>query len=193
MQLWRVIGLGYLAAAVIILYLPSILKGSWLFDDPALTDAEWKFKKGAFRLTCSFREFLRWPRSVTYWTYQRLYDVFGFDCRAHRAFNLILHLLATGLVYRIAGARLPESAALLAAGIFALHPLQVASVAYVSARPGMLAAVFAFAAIFCLGNGFWVAGLLSQFLAQKSKEDSWLYLTVWPLLPVWFTGMPGII
>lgn len=197
--------LGFLFLVVCILYLPSILKGGWLFDDPALTDIEWKFKEGRYRLNYGpalradgspypvWLQFWNHPRALSMWTFQRTYDVFGFRCWAHRAVNLILHLLATGLVFLITYHRLPKSAALLVAGIFALHPLQVAAVAYVSARPALLAAVFAYAGLYCLGNGFIWAAVLSQFLAQKSKEDSWIYLSVWPLCIGWFYGMPFII
>ena len=201
----RSIDLTFLAAAVVLLYLPSVLKGGWLFDDPALTDIEWKFKEGRFRLNYGpalradgspypvWLQFWNHPRALSMWTFQRTYDCFGFDVRAHRTVNLVLHLAAGALVYLIARERLTGgSLSTLAAGIFLLHPLQVSAVAYVSARPSILAAVFAFTGVYCWGTGFPWAALIAQFLAQKSKEDSWLYILSWPLALFWFGRISDI-
>lgn len=53
--------------------------------------------------------------------------------------NLLIHLVNVGLLALAASAVLPASGALMAAGLFALHPVQVESVAYVSSRADLLA------------------------------------------------------
>lgn len=69
--------------------------------------------------------------------------VFGKDARGYHAVNLALHLANTGLAYLVAqGLGLSPPVALFAAGVFALHPTQAASVAWVSERKNVLCGVF---------------------------------------------------
>lgn len=80
----------------------------------------------------------------------------GGDPRAFHAFNLAVHLINVLLVwqlarrlYAIGGLDPPTSAtaSLLAAAIFALHPLQTEAVTYVCGRSGSLMALFYLAAL----------------------------------------------
>lgn len=69
------------------------------------------------------------------------------------AVSLAWHLVAVGLLYRLAR-RLGASAAAAAvgAGVFALHPAQVETVAWVSARSDLLAANALFGTLLLVGN-----------------------------------------
>jgi tetratricopeptide (TPR) repeat protein len=70
-------------------------------------------------------------------------QLFGLDAGAHHLTNLVLHIACTvllsGLLYAISGS-LGKSA--FVAGLFALHPMHVESVAWVSERKDVLSALF---------------------------------------------------
>ncbi len=97
----------------------------------------------------------------SYWLELRL---FGFGPGAQHGVNLALHLLNTALlaVWLQAFPRLRRWAPLLCV-IFALHPVQVESVAWLSERKGLLASAFYFAAI-------WAA-----LRASATERHSWIY------------------
>jgi Flp pilus assembly protein TadD len=69
--------------------------------------------------------------------------LFGLKAKGHHGVNLLLHALNAALVYGVwccmSGARWP---AVLAAGLFALHPLHVESVAWISQRKDLLSTLF---------------------------------------------------
>lgn len=82
----------------------------------------------------------------------------GASPRGYRVVNLLLHAANGALVYALARVALrrrplargdPRLVALLAALLFALHPLQTQSVSYVVQRMNLLCALFSLAAIGC--------------------------------------------
>ncbi len=97
-------------------------------------------------------ESIRWALTSTYaanwipltWL-SHLLDIslFGFDPVGHHAVNLLLHAAAALLLWsfllRITRRRLPSLAATL---LFAVHPLRVESVAWVSERKDLLCGIF---------------------------------------------------
>ncbi len=98
---------------------------------------------------------LEQTRPLTYLTFWMNYQVGGADSRGYHVVNLALHLAAIVLAWRVlqvlaAGGgeltaeaqRRREWVALVAAGIFGLHPLQTEAVAYVFARATLLATLF---------------------------------------------------
>jgi Tfp pilus assembly protein PilF len=92
-------------------------------------------------------------------------ELFGLDPAGHHATNLVLHLLNTlllfcGLAY-MTGSRWPSA---FVAALFALHPLHVESVAWVSERKDLLSAFFGLSAIWCYA--IWVRrGGAGRYLA----------------------------
>jgi hypothetical protein len=66
---------------------------------------------------------------------------FGYDALPYRLVNFGLHLTVAWLVYRLLS-KLAIPGALLAAGIFALHPVHVETVAWVSEQKNTLSANF---------------------------------------------------
>ncbi|HOY31757.1 MAG TPA: tetratricopeptide repeat protein [Bacteroidales bacterium] len=85
---------------------------------------------------------------LTMLTYFFEYKLFGLNPMPYHLFNVILHLANTFLVYKLAeklsGNRFT---AIFAAALFALHPMHVESVAWVSERKDVLYALFYFAAL----------------------------------------------
>ena len=74
--------------------------------------------------------------------------LFGVDPRGHHATNLLLHALNSALLFLLlfaaTGAR---SQALFVAALFAVHPFNVETVAWVASRKGLLSTLFAFLAL----------------------------------------------
>jgi Flp pilus assembly protein TadD len=119
----------------------------------------------------------------------------GLDAGAHHLTNLVLHISATLLLFGVLGSMTGRAVpAALVAGGFALHPLHVESVAWVTERKDVLSAVFAFATIGAwlrfarLGGarryagalGLLVLGLLSKAMLV-TLPFVLLLLDLWPL------------
>jgi protein O-mannosyl-transferase len=89
---------------------------------------------------------LRQTRPLTYLTFWLNYQAGGENPLGYHAVNLALHVAAVWLLYAALRRLIPAEAALLAAAIFAVHPIQAEAVDYVWGRSIALAAVFCFAA-----------------------------------------------
>jgi Tfp pilus assembly protein PilF len=108
--------------------------------------------------------------------------IFGLNPHGFHVTTVLAHVVATGLAFFVARLLLKDAgAALFAAAIFGLHPLQVESVSWISAVNDPLAAVFCFAsflayrkaAVVQLRSSFWwtLAGAFF-LLALLTKEVS---------------------
>jgi len=91
----------------------------------------------------SFREGVWNP--LTWWSFLLDYELFGMDPAGFHLTNLLLHLSGTLVLFFVLGqmtGSLVRSA--LVAALFALHPLSVESVAWVTERKNVLSALFWF-------------------------------------------------
>ncbi len=86
--------------------------------------------------------------------------------------NILLHAVGALLVWRIL-VRLKVSGGWLAAAVFALHPVQVESVAWITERKNALSAVFYLAALLAWIRYF---GLDRRDNAEQGDVGWWLYL-----------------
>ncbi len=81
---------------------------------------------------------------LTWWSHMLDCQLFGLDAGAHHLVNLALHLASTLILfvslYRMTGQPWRSG---LVAGIFAIHPLHVESVAWVAERKDVLSTLFA--------------------------------------------------
>jgi len=128
-----------LAAAVAVAYQPA-WNGGLLWDDAAhLTRADLRSWRGLWRIwfepgaTQQYYPLLH----GAFWLQQRLW---GDAPTGYHLVNLFLHAAAAAMV-ALALRRLSVPGAFLAAAIFALHPVQVESVAWISEQKNTLSAV----------------------------------------------------
>ena len=132
-------------------------------------------------------------------------SLFGMDAGWHHRVNIALHvantLLLFGVLYAATG-RLPESG--IVAGLFALHPLHVESVAWIAERKDLLCALFFFLAVGAYvryarrpGAARYLAVALFMALSLLAKPMSvtlpfvLLLLDVWPLGRLSLPGSAG--
>jgi Tfp pilus assembly protein PilF len=146
-------------------YQPA-LHGAFLFDDAALP----------FALPSASASFLDWARysaarPVLYITYWINAQMSGDDPYSFHVFNVIFHLIATGLMFfivrRFVEWTWPESSSLrrnllagFAAAVFLLHPVQTEAVAYLAGRSDSLSVML-------------LLGAFAVFLYRPRKEISW--------------------
>lgn len=112
----------------------------YIITNPFLRDLS---LKGIGAIFTSFYEFNYHPLTTLTWLLE--YSLFGLNATVYHVVNLALHLANVWLVYRLAQ-RLSgkENVALMVAALFALHPLHVESIAWVSERKGLLSGLFYF-------------------------------------------------
>src|SRR5271157_3941432 len=144
-----------------------------IFSDPALTSPWGWLQIWGWRQT----------RPLTYLTFWLNYQTGGQDPLGYHVLNLLLHLGAVLLAYECLRRLLPERAALAAAALFAVHPLQAEAVDYVWGRSIVLAALLSFAALLCWITGRpWTA--VAWFAAALlAKEECAAFPLVLAMLP----------
>jgi Tfp pilus assembly protein PilF len=129
-----------LVAAVFLAYQPAWRGGPIWDDDMHLTRPELRSWQGLGRIWCDVRatpQYYPFVHSV-FWVEHRLWR--DAPLGYHLA-NLLLHATAALLVARILS-RLAIPGAWLSAAVFALHPVQVESVAWITELKNTLSAVF---------------------------------------------------
>jgi tetratricopeptide (TPR) repeat protein len=147
--------------------------------------ALWAFSTGYFS---------NW-HPITWISYMTDVEYFGHSAKTFHTINIVLHALVSALVFAalisLTGALFPSA---LVAFLFALHPLHVESVAWVSERKDLLSAGFWMLALLAYGRyvakpalwrygmvaGCFVFGLLSKPMAV-TLPFVLLLLDYWPL------------
>jgi tetratricopeptide (TPR) repeat protein len=129
-----------LVVAVFLVYQPA-WQGSWLWDDDSHLLNNPVLKHGGLARTWTPGGYINyWP--VTFTIYWLEFQLWGLDPLGFHLVNIGLHALAALLVWRVL-ATLHVPGAKFAAAIFALHPVNVESVAWVSQLKGVLSLVLA--------------------------------------------------
>ena len=133
-----------LALATLLAYLPT-LRAGWVWDDdayvtnnPTLLDAA-----GLAKMWTDVHALPQWYPLVhtTFWLERRVY---GLNPAGYHLDNVLLHAASAVLLLALLR-RLKVPGAPLAAALFALHPVQVESVAWVTERKNVLSGLFYFA------------------------------------------------
>lgn len=125
------------------------LFSSFHFDDYAIFSSSVLTSSSGWKAIWSLRR----TQPITNLTLWLNYLVGGRDPFTYHLFALALYLGAVLLAYACLRRLLPERAALAAAAVFALHPIQAEAVNYISARASLLGAVFCLAALLSWLNG----------------------------------------
>ena len=143
----RDIAIGVILVVIVAAVYAPLLDSDFVdYDDPGYVQANRAVRQGiswtnvAWAFT-STKE-ANW-HPLTWLSHMTVCQFFGLSAGWHHAANLLLHLAGTVLLFavlwRMTGARWPSA---LVAALFALHPLHVESVAWVSERKDVLSALF---------------------------------------------------
>ena len=162
-----------LAAAVFLAYQPA-WQGGFIWDDDAHVRPELQSWNGLCRIWCDLKATQQYYPLLhsAFWLEHRLW---GDATLGYHLVNIALHVVAALLVAVILR-RLKVPGAYLAAAIFALHPVHVESVAWITELKNTLSAVFYLSAAlvylrfdhsrekasYFLAFGLFVLGLLSK-------------------------------
>jgi protein O-mannosyl-transferase len=186
----------WIATAVVYAQVAHFAFVSW--DDPLYVTANRQVQSGlslsgaAWALTA--RADSNWL-PLTWLSHMLDVQIFGMQPGGHHATNLVLHLADTGLwfAFLLAATRQRAASALVAA-LFALHPLHVEVVAWVSQRKELLCTGFGLLAMLAYvawtrrGGAVRYAGLLLAFAASLASKAMLvtlpfllLLLDYWPL------------
>lgn len=184
---------GLLVAGVFLVFGRAI-RGEFVFDDWVIVDWVPELRRRVFGGFA--RRMFRFPllagRSLTLLGFQWTYDLAGLRLEAWHGVNLAMHALSVLILHHLMLGWILPAPALAVAAVFAFHPLQVSSVCYISGRPNLQSVLFTLAGLLAAQLGAWPAAIASQWFAWKSKEDSLLYVALYPTFWFFFTGMPAI-
>ncbi len=140
------LGLAAILVLTLIVYLNSLTNGfitNWddnryILQNPYLKEFSWKTISTIFS---SFYNLEYYPLTIL--TYLFEYQLWGLNAGPYHAFNLFIHLVNTILVFYLIRLIFQKKwLALLSALFFAIHPMHVESVSWISERKDVLYALF---------------------------------------------------
>jgi protein O-mannosyl-transferase len=131
-----------LLAMVLIVYLPVMLHGGFIWDDPEHITRNYTLRTGEGLLAIWVHPTaLPQYYPVVHTTFWIEYHLWGLDPTGYHVDNVLLHGFSAILIWRILK-KLKIPGALLAAMIFAVHPVNVESVAWATERKNVLSLFF---------------------------------------------------
>lgn len=139
-----------LAGLTVLAYLP-VLHGGFISDDdnsltqnPLIAAAD-----GLRRIWLTTQPHDYWP--LTYTTFWVEWRIWGMHSAGYHVANVLLHVAAGLLLWRVL-ARLKIPGAFVGALLFALHPVNVESVAWITQQKNLVAMIFFLLSIFCFAE-----------------------------------------
>lgn len=175
---YSAICVGLLIVVTAVLYTPS-LSGGFVYEDRNDPEAFFKVQPVGTMLLNAIQ---KPARSLTVWSYRLSGVISPLDPFGYRLVNLGLHLLNVWLLWLVARRVLVAGGAVLAAGFFALHPVQTESVAYISSRADLLGVTCVLLGLWCVERKYWwgaVAACAAAFLAKET------FVVAVALVPLW--------
>jgi tetratricopeptide (TPR) repeat protein len=192
-----------LCGLVVAAYAPVFHNGFIWDDDSSLTQNHFIQASdglGRFWFTTQTPDY--WPVTAsTFWLEWRLW---GAQAIGYHATNLVLHVLAALLLWAILR-RLRVPGAYFAALLFAVHPVNVESVAWIAQRKNLLGMLFFLASILCFlktglaapagqdgraGRGRWYGLSVAAFLLAMLSKGSVAPLPLVLLGLIWWHRRP---
>ncbi len=158
------VGLSLVLLTTFLIYLPA-LKGAALWDDDAhITKPGLRSIGGLYRIWFELGATQQYYPLLhsAFWVEHKLW---GDLVLGYHIVNLLWHMLSVSLVYLILK-RLKVPGALLAAAIFAVHPVMVESVAWISEQKNTLSAVF------------YLSAMLAYLGFDESRRRSQYFLAI---------------
>jgi hypothetical protein len=210
---WRLAAL--LILLTLIAYIPA-LQGGFIWDDN-----DYVSDNAALRSADGLRRIWTEPGAVpqyyplTFTTFWLEYRVWGLSPAGYHALNVALHAVSAVVLWRVL-LLLQVPGAWLAAAVFAVHPVEVESVAWITERKNTLSGAcylaallaylhFAFGAarrrwrLYGLALALFIAALLSKTVAASLpavlvlilwwKRDRLDAAALWPLAPMFALGL----
>lgn len=164
------------------------LSGSMIWDDNVLIGENLlvKASNGLYRMWFTTDAVDYWPMTnSSFWIEWRLW---GAAPTGYHVTNLILHLASSVMIWAVLR-QLSIPGAALAACLFALHPVNVESVAWISQRKNTLSMIFFVASIYCYlrndsGRWYWLS--LAAFVLAMLSKGSVAMLPALLLLLIWW-------
>ncbi|HEY7090617.1 MAG TPA: tetratricopeptide repeat protein [Tepidisphaeraceae bacterium] len=186
------LGVAFIVFATLLVYLPAI-RGDFIWDDP-----EHVVNNPTLRDLGGLVEMWTRPTSLPQWypmvhtSFWVEYHLWGPQPLGYHLVNVLFHIIASLLLWRVL-VMLQVPGAWLAAAIFALHPVQVESVAWITERKNVLSAVFYLLALiwylrFAIGTQRWgdYAISLAFFLAALLSKSVTATLPAAVLVILWW-------
>ena len=169
------IGCGLILVVTAVVYWPAFHAGFVWDDDSMLTDnAAIKSPRGLYYIWCTTALPDYFPlTSTSLWAEWRLW---GMRAWGYHLTNVLLHALSAMVLWRVLR-RLSIAGAWLIAAIFAVHPVNVESVAWIAERKNVLAMVFYSLTWYAFVRGERLSEI-SSLKSQISNSSRWYWLAV---------------
>ncbi len=180
-----------LFAVTFVTYAPAFRAG-FVWDDDYLTAGPLiRARDGLRRIWCGFDAHDYFPVSYSaFWIQYRLWPG---NAAAYHAFNILLHAVNATLLWRILH-RLEVRGAWTAAAVFAVHPLNVESVAWISEQKNTLAFAFFLLSVLALrpwpsrDRSRWPVSALILFAVSLLAKP---LAILWPMALFGWSGWEG--
>jgi Flp pilus assembly protein TadD len=163
-----------IAALTYFMYRPAI-SGEFVLDDEQLTqNSQMKAPDGLYQLWFTTKPADYWP--VTYSSFWLEWRLWSDHPTGYHVVNLVLHVIDVLLLWLVLR-QLAIPGAFLAALIFAVHPVNVESVAWIAQRKNLLSLMFLLLSTFCYLKSEERHDLTAQHAGQ-SKTGPWYFASL---------------
>jgi tetratricopeptide (TPR) repeat protein len=161
-----------LLLATLLAFLPAI-RGGYIWDDDAFVTDNLILRGGWNALARLWFQFGATQQyyPLTYSTFWIEYHIWGLTPRYSHIVNVLLHALNALLIWRVLS-RLRVPGAPLAAIIFALHPVEVESVAWITERKNVLSTTFYLATVMAFLR---FEPRLTSLTLEKEEPRQWRF------------------